>query len=593
DHQGVWIHGAVGLGTTRLAIIDPTERARQPMVSADGRFAITFNGEIYNYLELREELEQKGYTFRTTSDTEVLLALYITNGRDCLSRLRGMFSFAVWDDMKKRLFLARDRVGEKPLVYYHQNSIFAFASEIRALTALDCIPREVDLDGLHHGLHYLVCPAPYTPFKHIKKLKPGHCITIDSNGISDKRYWQPQFSDARMITSCEEACYEINRCLDETVDLLCRSDVPIGAQLSGGLDSSAVVASMMRKKRKVKTFCVSYDRHAADDEFRAARMVAEQYGTEHHELIFGEEQLASVNDIVKSFAEPFFSFVPMHAFAISEMIGRHCKVALTGSGGDELFGGYGIHRQLLAFNEKWKKMRPFFRAGLHHLVKKSPFSGLKRSAEKYARAGNQVTADFRLGPIHSFWKNVYSDSFARGAGSACPAELLLQEYDSWGARDLNEGFLAQQLMVCSQHSIVDIPDIAGMAHSVEYRAPFLDVRMVELAMRIPASMKVNMSAGKAGGKWVVRQAMRDRLPAEIIDKHKSGFGSSIPYQQWFSTRWRSFVEERLSSEILADLGIFDRKKLNDHFNQACNNANGPHELLWGVASLSLWLEEFI
>jgi asparagine synthase (glutamine-hydrolysing) len=597
DQKGVHVDGPMALGNTRLAIIDLSDAGKQPMLSANGDYAVSFNGEIYNYIELRQMLQKKGVRFRSNSDTEVLLQLYITKGIECLKNLRGMFAFAIWDRKKELLFLARDRAGEKPLVYAEYNGYFCFGSEIKSLLALPGMPRKLDPIGLHYGFHHVNVPAPYSAFSHIRKLRPAECMVVTKHKVSVERYWQPRFHDAQRISDPDEAVFELNRCLDETVNIICRSDVPIGAMLSGGLDSSAVVAAMHEAGKPVDTFCVSHTQEASDPEFAAARRVADHFQTRHHELAFRPEKLASVRDVVCSFDEPVATFVPLHAHTLSSMIRRHVKVALTGNGGDELFGGYPDHQNLRRIEQKmrlWDRLEKWY---LGPVLGRVPLRGLQNSRRKYGRLHrmplNRIAAEMRTSRLQAFYAGIYSDGMKSMVADCDVQKLWVDRFDAYGAPTIFDGFLFQQVMVGSQHSIVDIPDISGMANSLEYRSPFLDVKMMELAMRIAENLKVPPSGGNRAGKWILRQALKSRLPADIVTMKKSGFGSAIPYQRWFLNEWSEYVEKRLASSALADSGLFDTARLKNLYHRARLGGGAPIDMIWGVVMTSEWLDVYM
>ncbi len=597
DGTGIYLDGPMGFGSTRLAIIDPAPRAAQPMVLNSGDYAITFNGEIYNYIELRNDLEREGVRFITTSDTEVLLRLYIRRGTACLGLLRGMFAFAIWDRRKGELFLARDVAGEKPLVYCCLNGMFAFASEIKGLLAHPGIPREIDPLGLHTGLFYWIAPAPFTAFRHIRKLGPAEHLVISREGVRTGRYWHLTFDPDRRIRDPQEAASEVRSCLQDTVRIMRRSDVPVGAMLSGGIDSSAIVALTGRQEPPIDTFCISYDTPERDQEFRAARAVAERYGTNHHEITFTSAMLSEAPAAVRCFDEPFSTFMPLHAMVISRSISAHVKVAFTGNGGDELFGGYADHRLMLRMDRHAAVWRSLGRLGLSPLLRPLLPASLRRSFGRYEHISSlppeRVMADLSKGAVGQFTGSIYSDRMFREIAGTDPRDLLADAYTACHADNQFDGFLHQQLAVNSQHSIVQIPDIAGMAYSLEYRSPFLDRKMIELSARIPASLKVSLRRGAAGGKLVLRQALRDRLPPWVLDREKTGYGSQIPYDTFMVREWAPFVRDRLAGGKLADSGLFRTSALLALHESACNGRpRFPLEMLWGVAMIGQWLEEY-
>jgi len=597
DWKGVHVDGPVALGNTRLAIIDLSQAGQQPMILADGDYVISLNGEIYNYLEIRKELEAQGLNFRSNSDTEVLLRLYMTRGRDCLQDLRGMFAFAIWDRPRKHLFLARDRAGEKPLVYTEHNGGFCFGSEIKSLLSLPGMPRKLDPEGLHFGFHHVNVPAPYSAFKNIRKLRPAECFLINERRILRQIYWQPRFRSAQRISDPKEAVFELNRCLDETVKIMSRSDVPIGATLSGGLDSSAVVAALCHNGIGIDTFCVSHGQQASDPEMAPARQVAQHLNTRHHELTFRADKLTTVQDVVRSFDEPMTTFVPLHAHRLADMIRRHVKVALTGNGGDELFGGYPDHQSLLRMDRKmrlWAQVESYCPRSVLEAI---PLNWLQQSRDKFESLRqiplSRIAATIRIQRIQSFFNDIYSPHMKSLAADCDVHRLWADQFEACQATSLLDGFLMQQLLVGSQHSIVDIPDISGMASALEYRSPFLDVHMMELAMRLPTKLKIRNRRGSVTDKWIMRRALKDRLPLNIINKQKAGFGSAIPYHRWALNEWSPYITKKLKSKALADSGLFDMHKLQGAYQAACMGARVPLDLIWGVAMTAEWLEAYM
>ena len=593
DSRGTYHEGSAHFGSSRLAIIDRASDANQPMISADGNYIIAFNGEIYNYIELRRDLERKGIFCKTESDTEVLLNVFINKGENCLHDLRGMFAFSVWNKAEQTLFVARDRIGEKPFVYHYENGVFSFASEIKALLDLPWIDRKINFPALHYCLHFVTVPAPYSAFEGIHKLPPSTKMLINSKGIVAQRYWQPRYRADDFIRDPQECMEAVNQCLDETVKIMCRSDVPLGVMLSGGLDSSAIVASIAQNNKSIDTFCVS-KKNTGDDEFAAAALVANHCGTRHHELEFRHDNyLTLFNEIVKSYSEPVASFGPLHTHALSSFIKRHITVALTGNGGDELFGGYNEHRNLFEYDESGG----FEHDPIGRRVGQIP-PDLKRKL--YIRYGAQTKlerkrhlyAAMRFAPISSFCERVYGKRLREVSAGHDPLRLFVAQHERYGAPGMFDGAIFQQLMQGSQHALVDFPDISGMAHSIEFRSPFLDVRMVEIGMRIPATMKIRPALQDAGGKWILRKALKHRLPKEIIEMNKVGFGATIPYKQWYFTDWFKFLEEQLSKPVLEDLQLFETKELLDMFFNGARGGLVLLEHLWGVAMISMWLENY-
>jgi asparagine synthase (glutamine-hydrolysing) len=355
---------------------------------------------------------------------------------------------------------------------------------------------------------------------------------------------------------------------------------------------------MSRRNVPFETYCVSYDNPERDLEFKAARLVAESYNTTHNELTYDHSQLATAAEFIQCFDEPFGTFVPLHAFALSRLIGGRVKVALSGSGGDELFGGYADHRILYELDRNlpaWNKMG---KAGVDWLAENSPNPSFKPYWQKCRNIVdlpyNRVLAEFRWNDIKKICSEMYSPRMRREIGETDPLDLLVEAFDECRSTNLFDGFMFQQLFVGSHHSLVHLPDIIGMAHSLEYRSPFLDRDMIELAMRIPAGLKVDLHRGDAGGKMVLREACKGLLPEEILTMPKLPFGSQIPYHSWMVGSWSDYIRTRLGSSKLADTGLFNTTLLVDRHERACRDGAPRQELdmLWGVAMISQWLEEF-
>jgi asparagine synthase (glutamine-hydrolysing) len=394
-----------------------------------------------------------------------------------------------------------------------------------------------------------------------------------------------------MLTSAGECEEAVRECLDDTVRIMNRSDVPLGSVLSGGIDSSSVVASLAPRHPDLDTFCVSYRGDSVESEFPAAKMVADRYSTRHHEIVFGADKLAALPDVVRHYAEPFASFVPLHAQALAAETKKHVTVVLTGSGGDELFGNYDEHVTL--FRRDRRLRRRAWLAKIGGWLSR-PFAGSgEATRRRWLRdeRGAWWAARLRLDGMKTFWDGCYADAMRKTAAEHDPARLYVETFRRYGAPWLFDNFVYQQIMLGSLHSLVDIPDISGMANALEYRAPFLDVRMMELAMRIPARFKVKPRLGPAGGKWVVRMSQKERLPPEIVAKPKSGFGEPIPYRRWMVGEWENDMRRLLGSKRLEEAGLFRTDRLLGCLDDARRGANVPMDLLWGAAVASQWLDE--
>ncbi|MGH7791248.1 MAG: asparagine synthase (glutamine-hydrolyzing), partial [Thermodesulfobacteriota bacterium] len=337
DDEGFFLEGNLGLGMRRLSIID-LSTGHQPISNEDGTIWIVFNGEIYNHLDIRKELESKGHKFSTNTDTEAIVHAYEEFGENCVDKLRGMFAFAIWDKAKRKLFLARDRIGIKPLYYFIDDKRFIFGSELKVILAYPGIPKDLDLEALDSFLTFEYIPAPLTIFKNVKKLPQAHTLSIENNQVSINEYWKLHFKEVRRTE--EETCYELYKILKEAVKMRLMSDVPLGAFLSGGIDSSTVVGLMSEVMDKpVKTFSIGFD-DPSYNELNYARVVAKHFGTDHTELVIKPDIAGWVNKLIKYLDEPFGDFSIFPTFLVSELTRKHVTVSLSGDGGDELFAGY-------------------------------------------------------------------------------------------------------------------------------------------------------------------------------------------------------------------------------------------------------------
>jgi asparagine synthase (glutamine-hydrolysing) len=571
-----------------LAILDLSDRAAQPMNRPAESLTLVFNGEIYNYLELRRELESLGEKFKSASDTEVVLALYARMGPACLHRLRGMFAFAVWHSKEQKLFLARDRVGEKPLVYYHKGGVFAFASEIPALLRLNWIPRRVDEVGLHLGLHYVHAPAPWTAFRDIRRLAPGSWMEVSRTGVKCDQYWSCRFDGVERFRDMTTAAAAVTRCLDETTELMCRSDVPLGATLSGGLDSGSVVASLSRTIRGFHTFRVSSGAPSNPPEYRSSDQIAQRYGTRHHQLLLPPSSVASFDDVVSLFGEPIGTMVLVDAQHLAQQAKRFVTVALTGGGGDELFAGYTDHWVLNRLDRE-RVLRRRWEGPLH------PRTDARKRRHRQegflSLPPGRVFPTLKFSGIRKFTERAYTPRMKEVAAQHDPADLCERVFIASGAENLVDGLLAQQLMLVSQCSLTSIIDAAGMQYALEFRSPFLDVKMIELAMRIPAQFKTGPSRAALNRKLVLREAMRNRLPPEALwASCKTGFGGTIPYGQWLHSDPSGQFHLKLTSPALSDLGLFDTQALEEFWLLSSLSPDVPVAWLWGVATIAAWLE---
>ncbi len=598
DDQGAWTDGRTGLGHTRLSIIDLSPAGHQPMWDAAQRIGLVFNGEIYNFHEIRAELEAKGYAFRSHSDSEVIIYGYLAWGEDVLHRMRGMFAFALWDAKERKLLLARDRIGKKPMNYALTDQGLFFGSEIKSILAWPGIPREADLDALHQYLTYQYVPAPLSAFRAVKKLPAAHklVITLDSSGkISLPRiesYWRPAAPRPRVgKVDINAACEELVHHLEESVRLRMIADVPVGAFLSGGLDSSSVVAMMARQStERIKTFTIGFD-NADYDETRYARMVAERYGTDHHELIVKPDAVNILPKLVWHYNEPFADPSAVPSYYVAEMARRHVTVALNGDGGDECFLGYGRYasmRAVSALDSVPSWIRQSVASTLRCIPRLGRITGRASKIADLLR-GQDIAPQHR----YAFTITAFADQHKReGYGPA------LRDYLNHSALDLLEPYFREADSLVSGANWADIHvylpddlmvkvDVATMAHALESRAPLLDHKLMEWALTLPVDLAMKDGATKA----LFKKAMEPHLPHDVIYRPKMGFG--CPIDHWFRNELKDMAYDILLSQQAAARGLVEptyvRKLLDEHIAGITRHDTR----LWPLLMMELWFRMWV
>ncbi len=501
-----------------------------------------------------------------------------------------MFAFAIWHHQEQKLFLARDRVGEKPLVYCQAGSVFAFASEIPALLRLDWIPRRVDAAGLHLGLCYVQAPAPWTAFQDIRRVPPGTWLEVSRQGLRSKPYWSCRFDGAEPFRDLESAAEAVARCLDETTTLMCRSDAPLGATLSGGLDSGSVVASISRTKGGFHTFRVSSGPAANPAEYRSSENIARVYGTQHHQFFVPAASVTPFDEVVSIFGEPIGMQIIVDVQDLARQAKPFARVMLSGLGGDELFGGYPDHWVL----RRLERQRSLQHRPRQRALPRLGASGQRRYREELlSLPASQVFGALKFPEIRQLANRAYGPRMKEAALQHDPAELCERVFLASGAENVVDGFLAQQLMLLNQYGLTSIIDTNAMRHSVEFRSPFLDVRMIELAMRIPARLKIGLSGRTPRRKLVLREAMRNRLPLPTLwAPDKLGGGGTISYDRWLQSEAAVQCHSKLTRSALNDLGLFDTRALEELWLLSSLSPGVPVDWLWGIATISVWLEHY-
>jgi asparagine synthase (glutamine-hydrolysing) len=593
DGEGTWVDGNVGLTHRRLAIIDLSTAAGQPMCNEDESLWIIFNGEIYNFHELRQELEKQGHMFHTHSDTEVIIHAYEEYGRECLERLRGMFAFAIWDRRSHTLFLARDRVGKKPLFYFRGEDRFVFASEIKALLIDDTVQRQPDPVAIDHFLALGYVPGPRTAFLGIHKLPPAHWLEFRDGQLKMGRYWKLRYRPKRKI-STDDAIAEIHWHLGEAVRLRLASDVPLGAFLSGGVDSSAVVIHMAETMgRPVRTFSVGFG-DPSFDERRFARQVAERYRTDHTELVVKAPVTDILSRLVWHYDEPFGDPSAVPSYAIAELTRQHVTVVLNGDGADETFAGYDWYKMdRLIQRGKFAPLR--LRQWFVELMRCFPANGSKtglrwkaaRLAEVLALPPSRRYAQWteHLGP--NARQRLYSSAFTECVKESDPDSLFASAFSQSDAEDWLDILLDADVNLYLADDLLVKIDRATMAHSLEARSPFLDHVVMELAASLPVSFK------QAWGqkKRVLKASLRGRIPDALLDRRKMGF--SVPIAKWFRTDLREMAHDVLLSPRASERGYFNGTEIARLLHDHSANKVDHGRSLWDLLMLELWHREFV
>ena len=588
DDQGLAVHGEAAFGHRRLSIVDLSAAGRQPMTREDGALMLVVNGELYNHRELRTELQAAGHVFRSSCDSEVLLPLYRqrwdAEGPDFVARLEGMFAFALWDGRARRLVLGRDRAGQKPLAYCATARGLSFASELHALRHDGDLDRTPDDRALCDFLAYKCVPHPRTAWRGAAKLPPAHVLVAEGGRVSTHRYWRlaagPERADR---PSMDEAAEELAPLLERAVRRRLMADVPLGALLSGGVDSSAVVGLMARHlPEPVRTFTIGFD-DPAYDETLEARRVAGLFGTRHHERIVAPDALSLLDRIVHHHGEPFADASAIPTFLVSELAAEQVKVVLTGDGADESFAGYDRHRALLLSQRLDGALCRTALGWAARLVRVGGMGGQRSLSARLARFSEALAAPPRR--RNQLWR--LAGSTARLAGLLTPegAERLGSP-SSYGAElpgflPLNDALLLDAERYLPDDVLVKV-DVASMASSLEARSPFLDHRVLEFAASLPAALK----ATPAQGKRVLRRALARLLPADVLSGRKRGFG--VPLDAWMRGPLLPHLREVLLSPRAAGRGLFEPAAVETLIGDHAAGKLAAHEQLFTLLVLERW-----
>ncbi|MCA1616090.1 MAG: asparagine synthase (glutamine-hydrolyzing), partial [Acidobacteria bacterium] len=558
DDEGGYLKGPAGLAMRRLSIID-VAGGHQPMHNRDATAWIVFNGEIYNYRELRARLADLGHEFHTDSDTEVILQAYERYGADCPRHLRGMFAFAIYDERTEELLLARDRVGKKPLLYSLAAGGIVFGSEFSALLRHPDVGRDVDREAIHHYLSFMCVPAPLTAYRQIRKLEPGHTLRYSrrTGDLTTERYWRPDFSKKIKITE-EEAGARTAELLREAVRVRLMSEVPLGAFLSGGVDSSAVVALMSEESPDpVKTFSIGFEEQDFS-ELHHARRVAEHVGADHHEFVVRPEAMEVLPTLVEHYGEPYADSSAIPTYYVSRETRRHVTVALNGDGGDECFAGYERYAAMKLAGA-YRKIPGFLREGLiRQAAELLPASELRRgrarSLKRFLSAASLPHAERYMrwvSAIDSRAKGeLYTDDFRRETEGYDTARFLAPWFAQANGSGVVDAALLADTMTYLPNDLLVKVDIASMAVSLEARSPFLDHHVIEFAASLPENLKLRGLTTK----YILKRMLSRLLPAENLRRPKMGFG--VPIGAWMRGRMQGFLRETLLSDGFARRGLF-------------------------------------
>jgi asparagine synthase (glutamine-hydrolysing) len=592
DARGVFIDTSVALGIQRLRVVDLVT-GDQPSYSEDRSVVVVLNGEIYNFRELRRELGARGHRFASQGDTEVIAHLYEQYGTDCVTHLHGMFAFALWDRRRRRLLVARDRVGKKPLYYAEREGQFTFASELRALLEDPTIPREVDPGALDSFLAYGYVPAPDSILAGVKKLMPAHTLVWQDGETTVNRYWRLDFSTKLRVTDPRELHEPIRDAIRTATRRRMIADVPIGAFLSGGIDSSAVVAAMSEaSSAPVRTFSIGFD-HEDFDELPHARRIARLFGTQHEEFVVSSDSIETVPRIVRQYGEPFADPSAIPCFQLAELTRRHVTVALNGDGGDEAFGGYTryVANHLAGRLDRLPTAvkRAAAAAGGH--LGGGDVSSPANKAGRLLRGLTIDPADRYASYVAWFdparRAALYSDAFSASCGHGAADDVLRTAWAQTTGRDVIDKMLEVDSATYLPGDLITKIDIATMAYALEARSPLLDHQLLELAASIPAGFKVR------GGqkKWILREALRGWLPDEILDRPKQGF--SVPVSAWFRHELGELPQSVLLDRRSLDRGYFRRGAVEAMLARHRAGTCDEGKRLWSLFVLELWHREFI
>lgn len=602
DDEGTYISKTItgetlGLGHRRLSIIDLSKAGHQPMSSIDGQIWLTFNGEIYNYLDLRNDLISRGHKFRSNTDSEVIIAAYQEWGEQCVIRLNGMFAFAIWDNYLQKLFIARDRLGIKPVYYAQTKDGFAFASEIKALLALD-LPREIDLSSLHQYLTFLWVPDPKTLFKNIYKLPPAHYLTYQQGELETVEYWDIKFNEDHRYTE-EYWAESLLESLRNSTKSQLVSDVPLGAFLSGGVDSSSIVALMQQETGKqVNTYTIgftsedlSYD--VIPDDVKYARKVGELFKTNYHEAILKPEVFDLLPKLIWHMDEPIADPAIITSFLICRAARETLTVLLSGMGGDEIFSGYPRHLAVKIAEFYNLIPQPISSSIVSALPASKPgmFNAIFRNLHKLAKSANLPFQAQYLGYGTYFTNEEKQKVYSQDLRQQTKNFNAYEKHEHFFNRVKTEHWVNQMLYIDTKLFLpclnLTYTDKTSMATSLEVRVPFLDHELVEMSARIPAELKLRGFTRK----YILKRALKGLLPDSIIYRKKAGF--SAPLRAWLRRDFASLVEDLLSESRLKTRGFFDPVEVKRVIDANKQGKEDNSLKIFQLLTFEMWYQRFI
>ena len=594
DSEGLWLDEQVALGMRRLSIID-LHTGEQPVFSEDKQIVVVMNGELYNFREVRQDLEKRGHKFETNTDTEILPHLYEEYGEAMVEHLNGMFAFALWDKRRKKLLVARDRFGEKPLYYGAFDGKLIFASEPKVLLKNPAVKPEINTDALRQYLSFDYVPAPLSIYKDVYKLPAAHLLTVENGEVKTRRYWNLSFHKNGSTPSLEKAAEDLREIVSDAVRMRLVSDVPLGILLSGGVDSSTVAAfAVKHSAEKVKTFSIGFEEDSFD-ESKFARQVAEHLGTEHYEDKLSVEKAADlISEIGKWLDEPLSDGSLIPTFLLSRFVRQHVTVALGGDGGDEIFAGYPMY-----FGHKMARIYDaipsFLRTGLiEPIVNNLPVSTKNLSfdykAKRFVAASKYDTVTRHHSWFGSFSIDQQNDLLSRNVLENTSNDIYKSAKDLLKITDAADEIEQMQFLDINFYMAEDIltkVDRASMAVSLEVRAPFLDPRVAQFAASLPLEYKLKGNKGK----YILKKAVEDLLPKNILQRPKKGFG--IPIAEWLKGSLNPLMHELLAPERLKNQGLFDEKFVRKLIKEHETGKASHHKQLWTLLVFQLWFDNFL